>query len=589
MSGARRIFGVAIFALMGGSLAAQPPAPRDFGAEVASLAAEAYQRNFDQSPFEQVRSGRLISRLPDITEAQVAENIAFAKSLLARLAIIPENGLSHQDALTAEILRWDSEIAVASEPFYWLTFPYTPYVAGYDIAFVHQQLALHPFSDPQNHPANYLLVLGEYADRIDQLQAHLDGQRQRGIYLSRHALPGVIGLFKASRDQLPSLEVTRDRLGALPAKDQETFLAAAGQLIQQRIKRAYDRFLASLESADYAAHAPDAVGLAQYPNGEKTYRLLVKMHTTLDITPEALHDLGKKRLAEIEAKLAGIRNELGFEGSQEEFHHHLRTDPRFFAKTPEEVEARFKTYIARIEPKMRDYFRVLPKAPYGVKRLDPAAEGSMTFGYYQAPTPDQPTGLYRFNGSKLDQRPMIWAGPLIYHELVPGHHFHFALQSENENLVPYRRGYLASSAFNEGWGNYGAVLAGEMGLLDDPYDRYGAALFDAFITARLVLDTGMNLLGWSLEEGRRFMAAHTFQSPEEIATETLRYATDLNGQALAYKAGLEKILELRERARAKAGERWDLRDFHEAVLNNGAMPLAVLEKHIEWTFSQGRR
>lgn len=586
MSGTRRIFGVAILALMSGSLAAQPPAPRDFGAEVASLAAEAYQRNFDQSPFEQVRSGRLISRLPDITEAQVAENIAFAKSLLARLATIPENALSHQDALTAEVLRWDSEIAVASEPFYWLTFPYTPYVAGFDIAFVHQQLALHPFSDPQNHPANYLLVLGEYADRIDQLQAHLDGQRQRGIYLSRHALPGVIGLFKASRDQLPSLEVTRDRLGALPAKDQETFLAAAGQLIQQRIKKAYDRFLASLESADYAAHAPDAVGLAQYPNGEKTYRLLVKMHTTLDITPEALHDLGQKRLAEIEAKLAGIRKELGFEGSQQEFHHHLRTDPRFFAKTPEEVEARFKTYIARIEPKMRDYFRVLPKAPYGVKRLDPAAEGSMTFGYYQAPTPDQPTGLYRFNGSKLDQRPMIWAGPLIYHELVPGHHFHFALQSENESLPPYRRGYLISSAFNEGWGNYGAVLAGEMGLLDDPYDRYGAALFDAFITARLVLDTGMNLLGWSLEEGRRFMAAHTFQSPEEIATETLRYATDLNGQALAYKAGLEKILELRERARAKAGEHWDLRDFHEAVLNNGAMPLAVLEKHIEWTFSQ---
>ena len=587
MSGTRRILGVGILALMAsGSLAAQPPAPRDFGAEVASLAAEAYQRNFDQNPFEQVRSGRLISRLPDITEAQVAENIAFAKSLLARLATIPENGLSHQDTLTAEVLRWDSEIAVASEPFYWLTFPYTPYVAGFDLAFVHQQLALHPFSDPLNHPANYLLVLGEYADRIDQLQAHLDGQRQRGIYLSRHALPGVIGLFKGSRDQLPSLEVSPDRLAVLPARDRETFLAAADQMIQQRIKRAYDRFLASLESADYAAHAPDAVGLAQYPGGEQAYRLLVKMHTTLDITPEALHDLGKKRLAEIEAKLAGIRKELGFEGSQEEFHHHLRTDPRFFAKTPEEVEARFKTYIARIEPKMRDYFRVLPKAPYGVKRLDPAAEGSMTFGYYQAPTPDQPMGLYRFNGSKLDQRPMIWAGPLIYHELVPGHHFHFALQSENENLVPYRRGYLISSAFNEGWGNYGAVLAGEMGLLDDPYDRYGAALFDAFITARLVLDTGMNLLGWSLEEGRRFMAAHTFQSPEEIATETLRYATDLNGQALAYKAGLEKILELRERARAKAGERWDLRDFHQAVLNHGAMPLAVLEKHIEWTFSQ---
>ncbi len=208
----------------------------------------------------------------------------------------------------------------------------------------------------------------------------------------------------------------------------------------------------------------------------------------------------------------------------------------------------------------------------------------MTFGYYQQPTPEEPRGLYRYNGSKLDQRPLVTAGPLIYHELVPGHHFHIALQNENESLPPYRRENIAYGAFNEGWGNYGAKLATEMGLLDEPYDRYGWAVFDMFISARLVLDTGMNLLGWSLEEGRDFMRTHTFSSETEIASETLRYSTDMPGQALAYKAGLEKLLELRQRARALAGDDFDIRAFHAAVLGPGALPMQVLERHIEWSF-----
>lgn len=210
----------------------------------------------------------------------------------------------------------------------------------------------------------------------------------------------------------------------------------------------------------------------------------------------------------------------------------------------------------------------------------------MTFGYYQPPTPDEPVGRYYYNGSKLDQRPQIWAGPLIYHELIPGHHFHIALQSENEELPSYRREYLSASAFNEGWGNYGALLAREMGLLDDPYDRYGAALFDVFISARLVLDTGMNLLGWPLEEARAYMREHTFQSETEIATETLRYSTDLFGQALAYKGGLEKLVELRETVRGRAGGSFDIRDFHDAVLGSGAMPLTILERHVRWHFDR---
>jgi len=583
----RQLLGLGLALLASSCSLKTPPAPVDYSPQVAALAAEAQQHLMGQSPFLQVRAGKLIGELPDITPEQASRDVAFARSLLARLKDLPANDLVHEDALTVAMLRWETELAIEADPFYWLTFPYTPYSAGFSINFVHQQIAAHPFSDPEAHPANYLQVLSEYADQLEQFKAHVKGQGERGIYLSRHALPGVVGLFQAFRAQAPALmTVQPERLSALSEEQRAKFQAAAQTAIADRILPAFDGFLAALESEDYQAHAPEAVGLAQYPDGERYYRLLVKAHTTLDVSPEALHALGKKRLEEIEAKMAAIRAEVGFGGSQEEFHVKLRTDPQFFAKTPEEVEARFNTYIARIEPLLPQYFRTIPKAPYGVKRLEPATEATMTFGFYQAPTPDEKTGLYRYNGSKLDQRPQIWSGPLIYHELVPGHHFHFALQNENTALSHFRRNYLGSTAFNEGWGNYGATLAGEMGLLNDPYDRYGAALFDAFISARLVLDTGMNLMGWSLEQGRDYMAAHTFQSQSEIETETLRYATDLNGQALAYKAGLEKLVELREKAKAKSGEKFDIRNFHDAVLSSGAMPMMVLERHVDWYFDQ---
>ena len=562
------------------------PAP-DPAAEVAALAAEAWDHLLSQNPYFQVRSGMLLRQLPDFTEAQAAANVAFYRSLLARLDALPADALSHQDAITVAMLRWDARQVIDAEPYYWLGFPYSPYLAGFGFNFVHGQLAAHPFSDPQAHTENYLVLLNEYAGQIEQLRAHLEGQVERGIYLSRHALPGVIGLFRNFREAAPRvMTVPDERLTALGEGLRASFTWTVRATIEESVLPAFDAFLAALTSEEYAAAAPDAVGLAHYPQGEAWYRLLVRIHTTLEVTPEALHELGKRRVAELEAEMAAIREEVGFAGTREEFHQELRSDPRFFAASPEEVERRFDGFIARIEPLLPDYFRTLPKAPYGVRRLDEAAEASMTFGYYQPPTPDEPAGLYRYNGSKLDERPQIWAGPLIYHELVPGHHFHLASQAENEALPKYRREYVSAGAFNEGWGNYGAFLAREMGLLDDPYDRYGAALFDMFISARLVLDTGMNLLGWSLEEGRDYMRRHTFQSETEIVTETLRYSTDLNGQALAYKAGLEKLIELREAARAEAGDDFDIRDFHDAVLGSGAMPLEVLEEHVDWYFDE---
>ena len=343
---------------------------------------------------------------------------------------------------------------------------------------------------------------------------------------------------------------------------------------------AFDRLLGVLGSDNYQANAPDAVGLSHYPDGEALYRTMVRLHTTMEVTPEELHELGKTRVAEIEDRMAAIRDEVGFTGTREEFHQKLRTDPRFFVSSPEEVEAKFNEYIARIEPLVEDYFRTQPEAPYGVQRLNPAAEATMTFGYYQPPTPDEPVGRYHYNGSKLDERPQIWAGPLIYHELVPGHHFHIASQAENESLPTYRREYLAATAFNEGWGNYGALLAEEMGLLEDPYDRYGAALFDMFISVRLVVDTGLHAKRWTREEAIAYLDENLPVSHEVNVKAIERYIV-WPAQATAYKIGMRRILELRADAKQRLGADFDIRGFHQAVLANGALPLEFLEDVVE--------
>jgi uncharacterized protein (DUF885 family) len=334
--------------------------------------------------------------------------------------------------------------------------------------------------------------------------------------------------------------------------------------------------------------APERADIGQYPGGEAAYRALVRYHTTLDVPPEEIHRIGLAAVESLEARMAALRARLGFQGTKAEFHKMIRTDPRFLARTPEEVAARLMAPMRRIEPLLPRYFLRLPAARYGVKRLDPALEGgTLTFGYYEEPSPAEPVGNYRFNGSRLSERPMISAASLIYHELAPGHHFQINLQRESAALPAFRRLTL-HTAFTEGWGEYSSGLAGEMGLYSDPYDEYGRLGAEMFFASRLVVDTGMGLLGWPRQKAIDFMLDHCLESPTQITSETLRYAT-WPAQALAYKMGADKIRELRRRAEAALGPRFDIRRFHDAVLANGSMPLTILDEHIDWWIGEEKK
>jgi uncharacterized protein (DUF885 family) len=323
------------------------------------------------------------------------------------------------------------------------------------------------------------------------------------------------------------------------------------------------------------------VGVSQYPGGAAYYQWLIRLHTGLDLTPEEIHRTGLAEIDRINGELDGLRRRVAFSGDRAAFRKFLKTDARFYPSTPEEIGKRLMAAVHRIEPKISAEFGTVPKAPYGVRRLQPELEGAMTFGYYQEPTPANPEGDYLYNGSRLPERSLLNAPALIYHELLPGHHFQINLQKENTRLPLFRREGFDETAYVEGWGEYASALAGEMGMYDDPYDACGRLAMDAFISSRLVVDTGMNALGWSRERAIDFMKENTFEGDLQISTETLRYSTDIPGQALAYKLGSLEIRRLREKTAAALGPRFDRRRFHDAVLGSGTLPLPVLERKID--------
>ncbi|QIB66984.1 DUF885 domain-containing protein [Kineobactrum salinum] len=555
-----------------------------------SVAAEKLQAISDEyvgyvvntNPYLKLISGERVTALPDQTLNTARRRVAVLRDLLERLRNVDRNALPYNDSLTHDILRRELTMAIEGLDHFWLGFNVTPYQAGYTFSTLLPVALGNAALEDAGDVAAYLALVEDVGRFVNDQQQRLEQQAQRGIRLPKPALPGVRNVFHGLRRDLPQLvAVAPDRMTALDDTLRRELTDRIPSLLESRLFPAIDKLLGYL-GADYEEQAPESVGLGQYPGGAAAYAFAIRRETTLDLDPEAIHQHGLDYLEKIQDEMAAIRNELGFEGTAAAFHQQMGADPQFLARTPRQVEQRYQSYIDRIEPHILDYFSTLPEAPYGVRRLDPAAEAGMTFGYYQAPSPGNPMGLYRYNGSNLESRPMVWTGALIYHELIPGHHFHIASQRENEDLSEFRKlTGLIYAAFTEGWANYAASLSLEMGIMDDPYDRYGWLLFNSFISSRLVLDTGMNHFGWSLQQARQFMLDNTFSSEEEVNTETLRYSTDLPAQALAYKLGYEKFRAIREAAETRMGQEFDIREFHTAILDYGAMPLPGLEQHVK--------
>ena len=513
-----------------------------------------------------------------LTFEQVRDRARAASALLATLDALDTSKLTHDEWITHALLKFEAELQRDAETFYWLDFRVTPYASPLARNLMARFGAM-PVATAADRLA-YLDALYQLPQALEAHEARLRSQTARGIVLPAAEIDLVVPFVRSMvADPASSpFALAPSRLATVPQADRDAFRAAVDEAIAAAVVPAVGR-LAAFIDGPYRARAAKAVGVGQYPSGREYYQHLIRRHTGTDLTPEQIHKIGLDEVARLERELDAVRTEAGFTGSLAGFRHYLKTDRRFFATDSEQFATLMMAAIRRIEPKVDAYFEKKPKAPYGVLRLDPALEPSMTYGFYQIPTAAEPRGLYRFNGSKPSERTTLTMAPLIYHELVPGHHSQVGLRTEAEGLSPFRRAARYTS-YNEGWAEYASDLAGEMGMYENPYDRAGRLAQNLFLSTRLVVDTGMNALGWSRERAMQFMRDHTLEGEVQIETETLRYSTDIPGQALAYKMGGLKIHELRGRARAAMGSAFDIRRFHGHLLDGGAMPIDVLEQHM---------
>ncbi|MDP9100807.1 MAG: DUF885 domain-containing protein [Actinomycetota bacterium] len=531
---------------------------------VRELADRVFARRLDEEWYLRLRRGLPIERLRVESEETWEQDARFAQGVLTELRARPPR--DEDDRLTAGYLENLLGSWVSRTELPLLGFHVTPYQT-----FLLSRALQLVFPAHQGSGRAYISLVEDLREQLCQLAARLTRQREAGILVPRPALPGVRESLRRVRDAAAV---------GLPSHAPAAVRTDVERLVTREVLPSFEGLLALLDQS-YERQAPEAVGMAQYPGGEEGYRSLVRQATASDLTPDELHQLGLDQVAQLAGKMAEARAHMGFVGTEAEFHARLAVDPRLHATSPDEVEALFARHMARLEPLIGEYFSVLPKAPYGLARLEPQAEAAVTYGYYDPPNQAMPVGRYRWNGANLSDKSLLTYAALIFHELAPGHHFHLARQAENEALPDLRREAIDIGAFNEGWAEYAAGLGWEMGLYDEPLDAYGRLVHERFTAQRLVVDTGMNLMGWSLADGATYMRANTTESDDQISTEVLRYATDIPAQALAYRAGFVELDRLRHKTQEALGGAFDVRDFHEHVLGPGALPFPVIEGHLD--------
>ena len=362
--------------------------------------------------------------------------------------------------------------------------------------------------------------------------------------------------------------------------EKDSLIKAAKDIVLHDVIPAFKNVKVFFEDI-YYPNTRKSIGVSETPNGKDYYQSRIDYYTTLNETPKSIHEKGLKEVARIRKKMESIVDEVKFKGDLKQFITFLREDPQFYAKTPEELLKHARNIAKKLDEQLPRYFKTLPRKPYGVAPVPEAIAPKYTGGRYIGTSPESTDpGYYWVNTYNLPSRPLYVIPSLTAHEAVPGHHLQGALNQELPETIPKFRRNLYLSAYGEGWGLYTEYLAEEMGIYTTPYEHFGKLTYEMWRACRLVVDTGIHAFGWTREKAVNYMADNTALSLHEVNTEIDRYIS-WPGQALAYKIGELKIRELRKKVQEKLGSQFDIREFHEIILEKGTVTLGILEKRIE--------
>ncbi len=528
-------------------------------------------------------------RLGDISLAAEDRRAAASTAYLKRLDAIADTGLSPADRVNKAILHRTLSEAVEANRFGQRMMIFTNRGGWHQaLAGLADSLTFRTRADYDN----YLKRLAQYPALNDEALKISTQAIGQGYTLPCAALDGfeetVSGVIPADpiKSRLYS-PFAAERPSTVTAADWAALQTRANTLIDGDLRRAYARHLAWY-AGSYKPKCNSKVGASALPNGQAYYAYKIRNQTTTNRTAEDIHALGLSEVKRIRSEMETVAKKAGF-ASREAMIADLRSNPKYYAKTPEELMQVTARELKLIDGKMPTLFTVLPRLPYGIREIPAEIAAGTTTAYYNQGSPENGiAGTYYVNTSKLDQRPLWEIPALSVHEAVPGHHNQIALQQELP-LPEWRRNGAFFTAFVEGWGLYSERLGIEMRLYDTPAKDMGRLSYEMWRACRLVVDTGMHAKGWSKRQAIAYMTDNSALSAANIEAEVNRYIAD-PGQALAYKLGELKIRELRARAETALGPKFDLRRFHDAVLGQGAVPLDALEAQINsWIAAEKAR
>ncbi len=554
----------------------------DAPAELRTLFDDEWEFRLRENPefATSVGDRRFNDRLRSVSPTDFERRLDAHRRFLARLRAIDRDALSPAEQISYDIFERLKVDRIRELEFRSHLMPVTNR-HGFHIDFMDLPDEV-PLSTVQDYE-NYIARLEAFRQYTEQHIALMRQGIREGFVVPRIGLDGYEETITPHIVEDPTESLLFKPFKAFPGTiagaDRDRLTEAGRRAIMSAIVPSYRAFQAFMAD-EYAPAAREEIAASALPNGRAFYAHRVRRYTTLEITPEEVHAKGQAEVARIRKEMEAVLGSVGFEGSFAEFLEFLRTDDRFYVETPEDLLAHTALILKRMDGELPRLFGRLPRMPYGIKPIPDYIAPRTTTAYYQRPAGDGTrAGVYFVNTYDLPSRPLYEIEALSLHEAVPGHHLQIALQQELEGLPMFRR-FAGFTAFVEGWALYAERLGLETGFYEDPYSNFGRLTYEMWRACRLVVDPGIHALGWTRQQAINFMAENSALSIHNITTEVDRYIT-WPGQSIAYKTGELKIRELRERAERALGAGFDIRRFHDVVLENGSVPLDVLEKMVD--------